>query len=45
MREASLVVHHGVVRATLFAALRDLILASAPARLSVGKAGEKVRWR
>ena len=45
VREASVVVHHGFMHATLFAALRDLILPSAPARLYAGKAGEKVRWR
>ena len=45
VREVSLVVHHGFVRTTLLAALRDLILASVPARLHAGKAGEKVRWR
>jgi LysR family hydrogen peroxide-inducible transcriptional activator len=45
VREVSLVVHHGFVRTTLLTALRDLILASVPARLHAGKAGEKVRWR
>ena len=45
VREVSLVVHHGFVRATLLTALRDLILASVPARLHAGKAGAKVRWR
>ena len=45
VREVSLVVHHGFVRTTLLAALRDLILASVPARLHAGKAGEKIRWR
>ena len=45
VREVSLVVHHGFVRTTLLAALRDLILASVPARLHAGKAGDKVRWR
>ena len=45
IREVSLVVHHGFVRTTLLTALRDLILASVPARLHAGKAGEKVRWR
>ena len=45
VREVSLVVHHGFVRATLLAALRELILASVPARLRAGKSGEKIRWR
>ena len=45
VREVSLVVHHGFVRTTLLTALRDLILASVPARLHAGKAGDKVRWR
>ena len=45
VREVSLVVHHGFVRTTLLTALRELILASVPARLRAGKAGEKVRWR
>ncbi|OGX83112.1 hydrogen peroxide-inducible genes activator [Hymenobacter glacialis] len=45
VREVSLVVHHGFVRTTLLAALRDMILASVPARLHAGKAGQKVRWR
>ena len=45
VREVSLVVHHGFVRTTLLTALRDLILASVPARLHAGKAGAKVRWR
>lgn len=45
VREVSLVVHHGFVRTTLLTALRELILASVPARLHAGKAAEKVRWR
>jgi LysR family hydrogen peroxide-inducible transcriptional activator len=45
VREVSLVVHHGFVRTTLLAALRDMILASVPARLHAGKAGQRVRWR
>jgi LysR family hydrogen peroxide-inducible transcriptional activator len=45
VREVSLVVRHGFVRTTLLAALRNLILASVPARLHAGKAREKVRWR
>lgn len=45
VREVSLVVHHGFVRTTLLTALRDLILASVPARLHAGKASAKVRWR
>ncbi|OGX89088.1 hypothetical protein BEN47_08155 [Hymenobacter lapidarius] len=45
VREVSLVVHHGFVRTTLLAALRDMILASVPARLHAGQAGQKVRWR
>ena len=45
VREVSLVVHHGFVRTTLLTALRDLILASVPARLHAGKAGDKIRWR
>ena len=45
VREVSLVVHHGFVRTPLLTALRTLILASVPARLHAGKAGEKVRWR
>ena len=45
VREVSLVVHHGFVRTTLLTTLRDLILASVPARLHAGKAGAKVRWR
>ena len=45
VREVSLVVHHGFVRTTLLTALRDLILASVPARLHAGKSGQKVRWR
>ena len=45
VREVSLVVHHGFVRTTLLTALRELILASVPARLHAGKSGERVRWR
>lgn len=45
VREVSLVVHHGFVRTNLLTALRDLILASVPARLHASKAGQKVRWR
>ena len=45
VREVSLVVHHGFVRTALLTALRDLILASVPARLHAGAAGAKVRWR
>lgn len=45
VREVSLVVHHGFVRTTLLAALRDMILASVPARLHTSKASQKVRWR
>ncbi|MBF9236051.1 LysR family transcriptional regulator [Hymenobacter sp. BT683] len=45
VREVSLVVHHGFVRTTLLTALRDLILASVPARLHASKASQKVRWR
>jgi len=45
VREVSLVVHHGFVRTTLLMALRDLILASVPARLHATNAGAKVRWR
>ncbi len=45
VREVSLVVHHGFVRTTLLTALRDMILASVPARLHAGNAGQKVRWR
>ena len=45
VREVSLVVYHGFVRTTLLTALRELILASVPARLHAGKIGEKVRWR
>ncbi|MBD2723667.1 hydrogen peroxide-inducible genes activator [Hymenobacter armeniacus] len=45
VREVSLVVHHGFVRTPLLTALRDLILASVPARLHAGQAGAKVRWR
>ena len=41
----SLVVHHGFVRTALLTVLRDLVLASVPARLHAGKAGAKVRWR
>jgi len=45
VREVSLVVHQGFVRTTLLTTLRHLILASVPARLHAGKAGEKIRWR
>jgi LysR family hydrogen peroxide-inducible transcriptional activator len=45
VREVSLVVHHGFVRTQLLTALRDLILASVPARLHAGQVGDKVRWR
>ena len=45
VREVSLVVHHGFVRTPLLVAMRELILASVPARLHAGKSGEKVRWR
>ena len=45
VREVSLVVHHGFVRTPLLTALRDLILASVPARLHAHASGTKVRWR
>ncbi|TGE16146.1 hydrogen peroxide-inducible genes activator [Hymenobacter elongatus] len=45
VREVSLVVHHGFVRLPLLATLRDIILAKLPARLQVGKAGQKIRWK
>ncbi|MDB5268347.1 MAG: DNA-binding transcriptional regulator OxyR [Hymenobacter sp.] len=45
VREVSLVVHHGFVRTQLLTVLRDLILASVPARLHAHESGEKVRWR
>ena len=45
VREVSLVVHHSFVRTTLLTALRELILASVPARLRASKSGEKIRWR
>ena len=45
VREVSLVVHHGFVRMPLLTALRNLILASVPARLHAGRASAKVRWR
>ena len=45
VREVSLVVHHGFVRTTLLTALRDMILASVPARLHASKSSKKVRWR
>lgn len=45
VREVGLVVHHGVVRTTLLAALCDLIMTSMPEHLHAGKAGAKVRWR
>ncbi|TGE27597.1 hydrogen peroxide-inducible genes activator [Hymenobacter metallicola] len=45
VREVSLVVHHGFVRLPLLATLRDVILAKLPARLQVGQAGQKIRWK
>nr|WP_262905339.1 hydrogen peroxide-inducible genes activator [Hymenobacter nitidus] len=45
VREVSLVVHHGFVRLPLLATLRDVILAQLPARLRVGQAGQKIRWK
>ncbi|PJJ53021.1 hydrogen peroxide-inducible genes activator [Hymenobacter chitinivorans] len=45
VREVSLVVHYGFVRLPLLATLRDVILARLPARLQVGRAGQKIRWK